>query len=111
MGLYSQEGNAICQDFMTEGRNFALLTVTKKGHIRAGICALSDRIPYAFRSEGTVIGLLLDFDENMLKVYVDGEMKHQYDYEFGGGQFRWEVWIMDYGHGKGAVKVERVTRL
>ena len=57
------------------------------------------------------IGLILDFDENKLKVYVDGEMKHQYEHELVGRLFRWEVSIMDYGQGKGAVKIERgITR-
>ena len=129
----SREGSAMCQDVMKEGIHYALLTVTKRGCIRAGIYDVQTEkswgrgniastngegnalICSAIRTVGTVIGLLLDFEEDKLQIYVDGEIKHQYNNQFVGRQFRWEVSIIYRGEWdiiggslpKGAVKIER----
>jgi len=102
----SREGSAMCQDVMKEGIHYALLTVTKRGCIRAGIYDVQTEkswgrgniastngegnalICSAIRPVGTVIGLLLDFEEDKLQIYVDGEIKHQYENQFVGRHFR-----------------------
>jgi len=116
--------SAMCQNIMKEGRHYALFTVTKRGRIRVGIYDVQTEkswgygyygesnalILSAIRPEGTVIGLLLDFQDDTLQIYVDGEIKHQYNNQFVGRQFSWEVSIVYRGAwdlGKGAVKIER----
>ena len=70
---------------------------------------IDDDAPRGIRlqSKGTVIGLLLDFDENMLMIYVDGVIQVEYSGGLSGGQYSWATLISRTNDDRGAVKVER----
>lgn len=71
----------------------------------------SDDTPFTivFQPKGTVIGLLLDLDTDMLQMYVNGEMRYQFEDGYSGGQYSWATLISRTNDDRGAVKVERGT--
>ena len=61
------------------------------------------------RQEGTVMGVLLDFDEDTMQIYVDGVCYADYSYRFSGGRYSWGVLLDKSLRFRGAVKVKRRT--
>ena len=60
-----------------------------------------------FQPRGTVFGLLLDFDEDMLLMYVDGVIHAEFSGGHSGGQYSWATLISRTNDDRGSVKVER----
>jgi len=64
----------------------------------------------SLRQKGTVMGVLLDFNKDMMQIYVDGRCAATYSSMYSGGQYSWGVLldsdssISSFG---GAVNIER----
>jgi len=60
-----------------------------------------------FQPKGTVIGILLDFDEDILLMFVDGVIHAEFCGGHSGGQYSWATLISRTNGDRGIVKVER----
>jgi hypothetical protein len=60
-----------------------------------------------FQPKGTVIGIVLDLDEDRIQMYISDVIKYQFSGGLLGGQYSWATLISRTNDDRGAVKVER----